>query len=337
MSTREKILKIIREQGPLSGADIARDLGISRQAVHKHLRTLRCKGSVVKEGAKKGAEFRIGEGEPHIIEKRKKYELDGLGEDSVYEEFSFFLNFESVLSVQADAILHYAFCEMLNNAIEHSKSKYCEVNFKIEPFKVAFTVRDYGIGIFRSIQDKYGLSSEADALRELLKGKTTTMPARHTGEGVFFTSKAGDKVAFRSDRMRLIFHNKKDDVFVERKRNLEGTEVYFEIARYSRRELSEIFNEYAPEEYDFSFEKTRIRVKLYKGKYMSRSEARRLLSRLDDFSVVILDFQDVERIGQGFADEIFRVFASSYPEITIKTENVAPEIEAMIKHVKVDK
>ncbi len=65
---------------------------------------------------------------------------------------------------------------------------------------------------------------------------------------------------------------------------------------------------------------------------MSRSEARRLLSRLDEFEEVVLDFTGVTRIGQGFADEIFRVFPLREPTISIETENVAPEIAPMIEH-----
>ncbi len=110
----------------------------------------------------------------------------------------------------------------------------------------------------------------------------------------------------------------------------------FQIAKQSRRDLSDVFNEYAPEEYDFAFEKSRVYVKLHKDKYMSRSEGRRLVSRLDQFQEVVLDFTDVNRIGQGFADEIFRVFAESEPGVKIRTENVAPEINPMIEHV-VDK
>jgi len=74
-------------------------------------------------------------------------------------------------------------------------------------------------------------------------------------------------------------------------------------------------------------------VKLYKDQYISRSEARRLLSRLTEFSEAVLDFKDVNMIGQGFADEVFRVYPRNNPEIKITTENVIPEINAMIRHV----
>jgi hypothetical protein len=42
---------------------------------------------------------------------------------------------------------------------------------------------------------------------------------------------------------------------------------------------------------------------------ISRSQAKRLLARIELFKIVLFDFSGVETIGQAFADEIFRVFA----------------------------
>lgn len=336
MSTRDTILEIIREEGPISGASIARKLGISRQAVHKHLRKLREQGEVYKEGAKRGARFLAGEGEPRTRKATRELELEGLQEDEVYEEFELLLNLKSKLSRQAADILHYAFCEMLNNAIDHSESRKCRIEFQVGPINVEFVVRDYGVGVFQSVGQKFDYERETRAVQELLKGKLTTMPERHSGEGIFFTSKAGDRVTFRSHRLKLIFDNDKSDVFLEAAPHQKGTEVTFRLAKHSRSDLADVFSEYAPEEYDFSFEKSRVYVKLHKDKYMSRSEARRLVSRLGEFEEVVLDFTGVNRIGQGFADEIFRVFPRREPGICIETENVAPEIAPMIEHV-VDK
>jgi hypothetical protein len=47
----------------------------------------------------------------------------------------------------------------------------------------------------------------------------------------------------------------------------------------------------------------------------------------------VLDFKGVRSIGQGFADEIFRVFAKSHPHITLKPENLSPALRPMISHV----
>jgi hypothetical protein len=50
---------------------------------------------------------------------------------------------------------------------------------------------------------------------------------------------------------------------------------------------------------------------------VSRSQARRLLARVDRFKVVVLDFEGVDAIGQAFADEVSRVFPAAHPEVEL--------------------
>ena len=67
---------------------------------------------------------------------------------------------------------------------------------------------------------------------------------------------------------------------------------------------------------------------------MSRSQARRLVSGLERFREVVLDFRGVELVGQGFADEVFRVWARQHPEValipTAMNEAVAFMVERAI-------
>ena len=63
---------------------------------------------------------------------------------------------------------------------------------------------------------------------------------------------------------------------------------------------------------------------------MSRSQAKRVLNRIEKFKTVVFDFARVETIGQAFADEIFRVFANSHPEIELLPINANPDVQAMI-------
>ena len=65
-------------------------------------------------------------------------------------------------------------------------------------------------------------------------------------------------------------------------------------------------------------------------KLIARSQARRVLTRMDLFKSVVLDFDRVETIGQAFADEIFRVFAKRHPEIEILSINATPVVQGMI-------
>ena len=50
--------------------------------------------------------------------------------------------------------------------------------------------------------------------------------------------------------------------------------------------------------------------------------------------MVDLDFGGVSSIGQGLADEVFRVFTEAHPEIDVVAENANDAVNAMIQHVR---
>ncbi len=334
MNNKEKILAFIKKEKKLTGPELAEILGVSRQAVNKHLQKLMQEGLVTKEGVTRGTVYRLSSARrktPRMF--RKEYTLENLQEDAVFQEIGLHMNLKKELTPSAYEIFQYAFTEILNNAIDHSLSANCRVEVAADDYNCQFTIRDFGIGLFYSIFSKFNLSDENDAVGDLIKGKTTTMPKRHTGEGIFFTSKAADTVFFRSHKIELVFDNQRSDIFVAEKRNIQGTEVVFKIKKRSRKQLDSIFTTYAPEEFDYKFHKTRAYVKLYHQEYVSRSEAKRLLYGLDKFNEVILDFTGVKSIGQGFADEIFRIFMRNHPAISISVENLNPTLKPIIKHV----
>ena len=55
---------------------------------------------------------------------------------------------------------------------------------------------------------------------------------------------------------------------------------------------------------------------------------------LEKFREIILDFKDVEEIGQAFADEIFRVFQNEHPNINLHPINTNEQIAKMILRAK---
>lgn len=287
----------------------------------------------MRSGTTRGARYWLASRAPAAAVVARSLRTRGLDEDRVWEDLATHLNLRRVLRPNVEAITRYAFTEMLNNAIEHSESDRCTVRFSLEPGAVSFEVRDPGIGVFHSIASKLHLANEEAALIELLKGRTTTMREAHTGEGIFFTSRVADRFVLRSHRIQIEWNSAREDVFVSKRRFLAATDVRFEVQRDTRRRLEDVFREFAPEDYDFRFQKTKVLVKLLRQDYVSRSEARRLLANLEKFSEIVLDFRDVQSVGQSFADEVFRVFARRYPTIVISTENTNPVLDAMIRHV----
>lgn len=335
MDTKAKILRILTRT-PISGAGLAKRLGISRQAVHTYLKELVLLGQVAKIGTTRAAVYELASHlsrKPVTIFFSKKLTLAKLAEDEVFRAVARQTQLDKKLPTNVWEVVQYGFTEMLNNAIEHSRSRNCSIQIRLDPYVCTFTIRDFGIGLFHSVASKFDLPDESAAVGELLKGKTTTMAERHTGEGIFFTSKAADLVSFRSHRIELIFDGRNQDAFVKQKRFLRGTEVDFEISRRSRRKLQAVFEEFAPADLDYRFDKTRVLVKLFHQEYVSRSEARRLLAGLEKFKLVELDFRDVKSLGQGFADEIFRVYRNAHPGVEFRAVNLSTALQPMIRHV----
>lgn len=110
-------------------------------------------------------------------------------------------------------------------------------------------------------------------------------------------------------------------------------ENYFNIfVIITEKTTKEIFDEYTSD--DFVFNKTKITVHLAKDylghDFVSRSLAKRILMNVEKFKIIVLDFENIDNIGQGFADEVFRVFKNKNPDITIVPVNMNEEIEFMI-------
>ncbi|MCX7943942.1 MAG: DUF4325 domain-containing protein [Deltaproteobacteria bacterium] len=336
VDTKEQILKIIIDRRTITGAEIARQLGITRQAVNKHLKAMVKSGLIFKCGNTRDGFYTSDSKIPCInkeIRRRFIENVSGLKEDILFNKVDMFLGLKNLLKENVYNIFHYVFTEMVNNVIDHSKSDVLSTIIKINDEEILCEIRDYGIGVFESLRSKFSLQNELDAYLEIIKGKKTTQPDRHSGEGIFFSSKVSDKFIIRSHRLEVIFDNLKSDIFVKENRYLKGTCVTFYIKRYSKKRLKDIFDIYSKEEFNYEFSTTTAKVKLYGDDLISRSEAKRLLAGLENFKEIILDFDDVKSIGQGFADEIFRVFKNRYPNINIIPLNANSVIDAMIKHV----
>jgi len=187
------------------------------------------------------------------------------------------------------------------------------------------------MGIFNNVMQKKSLASEMDALQDILKGKLTTLPEKHSGEGIFFTSKAAGIFTIQSSHKKIIFNGLMDEIFVKDIKNVIGTKIDFSISLDSKKELADVFRQYTDDAFGFS--KTKVTVKLYKQgvEYISRSQARRILTGLEKFKTIMLDFKDVKLVGQGFADEVFRIWKRHHPEINIVFQNADENVGFMIK------
>ena len=246
----------------------------------------------------------------------------------------------SGLQENVQRIVQYCFTEMVNNVIDHSNADTMNVEVDLNALNIEIWVIDNGVGIFNKIQKDLGLEDPKHSILELAKGKFTSDPERHSGEGIFFTSRLCNKFMILSGRLFFSGHHE-NDWLLENPDSVpvSGTVVSMLIEKKSNLNISDIFNEYADPDKQPGFYKTRIPVKLmqYEGALLlSRSQAKRLITRFDKFLEVILDFQGVSEIGQAFADEVFRVFRNAHPDVHLKPINCVPAVQRMSAYISAD-
>ncbi len=273
-----------------------------------------------------------------------EYSFGSLDEDTVYHEDIFPLLDE--VSEHAKSIWYYAFTEMMNNAIEHSEGGSVQCTVKRDCLYTEIRIVDDGVGIFKKVQqylkNNFGKDfSYQDVIAELYKGKLTTKVECHSGEGIFFTSKVLNEFMIWSDGAAFTQGYCEKGQLLEshllayyNKLNQIGTMVVMRLENETTRTIKEVFDMYAPMEKGFV--KTRIplaEVCLY-AQPVARSQARRLLYRLEKFEQVEFDFAGVEYMAQGFADEVFRVFHNKHPEVELIPVNANESVLGMIKHVR---
>jgi anti-sigma regulatory factor (Ser/Thr protein kinase) len=332
----EDIRRFVVEHVAQHPRDIARftasHFDISRQAVSKHLQRLVAEGSLKSEGNTRNRSYSLAP----LAEWIQVYPLSAeVQEDVIWTD-----DVRSALGDLPDNVVkiwQHGFTEMFNNAIDHSEGREVTVHIRKNAASTEMIVNDDGVGIFKKIQREKKLLDERHALLELSKGKLTTDPKRHSGEGIFFTSRMFDEFQILS--AHTFFSHKLGDAadWLSERTNPEesGTAVFMTLQNHTSRTTRKVFDQFTSGE-DFGFSKTVVPVRLaqYGDELLvSRSQARRMLARVEQFRTVLLDFKSVQSIGQAFADEVFRVFANEHPEIELVPVYANSEVKRMISHV----
>lgn len=243
-------------------------------------------------------------------------------------------------------IWQYACAEILNNAIEHSRGGNLRIIVNTNVLFSRIIIVDDGVGVFQTLLEYmagHGWDHPCadDALLELYKGKFTSDADKHSGEGIFFSAKVMDEFAIWSDNrvykcgysigIETIEHRLL--AYVSRICKIIGTMVMMTLENETDRNLSEVFDMYTDIEEGFIRTSIPVKEACLTGEPVARSQARRICNRLDEFKEIILDFDRVEVMGQGFADELFRVYVLAHPQVTLCPINMIAEVERMIRHV----
>ena len=307
----------------------AHRFGVTRQAINRHLMRLVREGSLRESGQTRGRTYTLAP----LVEWTHSYEINQRTEEDVVWR----TDIEPVLgqlSDNAKTLWFFGFSEMFNNARDHSSGT--SITVKIEKTAVAteMLIYDDGVGIFKKIQKEKNLLDERHAIFELSKGKLTTDPSKHTGEGIFFTSRAFDHFVIMSGGVYFSHEIQDREDWLLDGGNIKGTSVMMKLNNHTSRTLKKVFDEFTSGGENLGFTKTIVPVSLAQyGNEMllSRSQAKRVMARVNVFETVILDFKGVSAIGQAFADEIFRVFAREHPRVKLSVVNADEDVSRMIE------
>jgi anti-sigma regulatory factor (Ser/Thr protein kinase) len=324
---RAYILEHITEPG--IAAKVAQKFDISRQAANRHLKTLTGEGSLVSHGKTRKRSYKVA---PTASITRFYPISSGLQEDVVWRND--IKPFLGNLPNNVLEIWNYAFTEMFNNAIDHSGGQEISVIVTKSAVDTEIYISDDGVGIFKKIQAALALPDEKQALFELSKGKLTTDAVNHSGHGIFFTSRIVNGFDILSGG--VIFSHElgsEEDWMLDRDTTRKGTAIFLKVDNHTARTLKKVYSQYSVGD-SYGFNKTIVPVKLAKygtDQLVSRSQAKRVLVRVDQFAQVIFDFTDVDMIGQAFADQIFRVFAAEHPNVELIPSRANKHIMGLIQ------
>jgi hypothetical protein len=257
------------------------------------------------------------------------FTLAGLEESEVWNVVAAELGLDKV--GDGDGIARYGFTEMLNNAIDHSGGDRAHVDVWSSEHELAFRISDDGEGVFAHLRAGLKLDRDIDAAGELTKGKRTTWRERHSGEGIFFTSKAAGSFRISSNGLRMTVDNERGDFALGASGVVSGSVIEMTVPLPPPRTLRSIFDAFTDAEQRFS--RSRPAVKLFGSgvTFVSRSEARRVMDGMAGFDEIDLDFAGVDDVGQGFVDEALRVWPSLNAGIRVNPINMSEPVEFMVK------
>lgn len=328
LAIREFILSHVARHPRDIARCVAREYGISRQAVNRHLLGLVEEGLVEAHGQTRAREYRL---RALATATRRLNVTPVLTEDRMWD---------ACLHPHLEGVPHnirevcqYAFTELAGNALAHAGATRVVVAVRATAADVEFGVTDNGAGVFRVLSERLGHGDARESVLELTKGRLTTDPERHRGGSLLLVSRLFDRFELQSGDHTFTFTPANDRWEVRREPfTIHGTSVRVRTSFARDRSLDGTLNDWTTPEGELTRAHLPVAMMMHPGEgLMSRAQAKRLTRRLDECAEVFLDFHEVETIGRGFADEVFRVFRGSHPQTVLVTMNACDAVRGRIR------
>lgn len=310
----------------------AQTFKVSKTAVHRQVEHLIDCGKIARFGRTRSARYVCN------TDNSKSWSLplaNGLRNDEIWERLISPMLQGAASNVKD--ICAFGLLEILTNATEHAQGQTLTLKCSRERHgQIVLCAHDDGVGIFDKISQNLGYSDRREAIVNLAKGKVTTLPELHRGEGLFFTSRVFDRFYIFSKGLSYRRCNDLDDWGIEScrmdKATESGTMIKLAIDVRSKQTKESVLRQFSSPGI-YSFDKTHVHVDLAKfpeDEYITRQQAKRLLNGLEKFGQVTLDFKRVQSVGQSFVDEVFREFKVAYPEIQLECKNMNDDVTFMV-------
>ena len=325
------ILKLIQANDKDFANKTVESFGVSKSTVYNYVKKM-CEDNILRKVEKRTPPYEIV-----TVKHTFKYKNDGaLGEDKIFR--AHIQPLLDKLDKNVFSAWQYAFTEMMNNAIEHSRASEIAVLVATNLLETRITIADNGIGIFKNIQTFLKEKRNEDVTLDecvalLFAGKFTTAEKYHSGEGIFFTSHLMDKFIIVSDDM-FFSRDNFTDATVGELEGVSSTVVGMSLSNQTKKTTKEVFDRFSDIEEGFIRTHIPIAHMFAYGNPISRSEARRLGTLISEFKEVTLDFTGVEEVGQAFCHELFVVWQRNHPDTVIHIVGAAEDVNFMIQRVK---
>jgi len=335
MSRAQEIRSYLVANIPSHARDIvavtAEAFNVTRMTVHRHLNRLLRDKKIVKTGTTKGAAYflKTSLDKTLIFQIEPATHAGRIWAEYLSDDFA-------RLPDPVQEICHYAFIQIFDNALTHSGGKGVVVKTVWKKDSLELNIIDDGAGIFGSIQKALGVQDIRESVLQLSKGQFTTVPLNHRGQGIFLVSRLFDVFGIFSDGLFYCKDNLRDDWFLEQRKlsKSKGTRISMAIGFDAGRTLKQVVRRYGEDVSGTSdFDKTEILIQLSQmadEPYISRMQAKRVLSGVERFRRVVLNFKNIPTVGQAFVDEVFAVFRSEHPAIAIESVHANPDVQFMI-------
>ncbi len=315
----------LQQGDDLPGALAAR-LSISRRRASGLLRKLVAMQWLQAEGPARRPRYRPGA----LRQVVQRYPLAGLQEDLPWrQDFAPFFTLPPTVQRMAQ----HAFTELLNNAVDHSGGTQVTVSLRQTPLQLQLLVSDDGCGLFERVAQSFAIADPQLAMLELSKGKLTSAPDRHSGHGLFFSARLADVLDIHANEAAFQRRSWEPRSWRSgRPAARQGTSIYLAIQLDTPRTLDAVLRAHSVEG-DYHFDRTEVPLHLLGGEartLASRADARRVAARLGGFRRAELNFDGVDDIGHGFADELFRVFQRSHPGLELVPTGMNAGVHAMV-------